>query len=146
MNRTMKGTTIVALLVVAMTLLMVGGVVLAKNITCTGGNCVGTKKADDMLGTFGNDTILGRGGNDTIIENGGDDVIRGGGGNDTINDTGPGPDVDTIFGGKGDDTIFVNESTADVDPDFVDCGPGIVTVFVDPTDTRLNCEILNPKD
>ena len=122
MNRTM----IVALLVVTMALLLSAGTVLAKNITCTGGTCVGTRKADNMQGKFDNDTIFGRRGNDEII------------------DTGPGPDVDTIFGDKGDDTIRVNEGDSDVDPDFVDCGPGIDTVFVDPTDTRLNCEILNP--
>ena len=37
MNRTMHRTTIVALAVVAMALLLVGGVVLAKSISCTAG-------------------------------------------------------------------------------------------------------------
>ena len=140
----MNRTTIVALLVVTMALLLSGGTVLAKNITCTGGKCVGTRKADNMQGKFDNDTIFGRRGNDRIVEDGGNDEIHGGSGNDEIIDTGPGPDVDTIFGDKGDDTIRVNEGDSDVDPDFVDCGPGIDTVFVDPTDTRLNCDILNP--
>src|SRR5215218_6935464 len=116
----MNRTTIVALLVVTMALLLSGGTVLAKNITCTGGTCVGTRKADNMQGKFDNDTIFGRRGNDRIVEDGGNDEIHGGSGNDEIIDTGPGPDVDTIFGDKGDDTIRVNEGDSDVDPDFVD--------------------------
>jgi len=144
----MRRTTIVALLVVAVTLLVVGGVVLAKSITCTAGvTCTGTKRADQITGSFGADIINGRGGGDTIDGGNGDDTINGGGGNDTISDIGVVPDVDTIKGGKGNDIIDVREGAALNDnPDFVDCGPGTDTVFVDPTDTRLNCEILNPPD
>jgi Ca2+-binding RTX toxin-like protein len=140
-----------ALLMMAVVLLLASGVVLAKDFACdptTERPCVGTKKGDNIIGTAGDDEINGRGGNDTIAGDSfissGDDLIRGGGGNDDIADFSLGNDIDTIFGGKGDDTIRVNEGDSDVDPDFVDCGPGIDTVFVDPTDTRLNCEILNP--
>ena len=139
----MKWNVIHALLTA--TLLLTGGVVLAKNIDCTGGPCVGTKKADTFRGSGVADQITGRGGNDLIDSGEGDDEVRGGGGADVITDNVPVPDVDTIFGGKGNDSIDVREGAAFNDnPDFVDCGPGIDTVFFDANDTRLNCEILNP--
>jgi Ca2+-binding RTX toxin-like protein len=149
----MTRNVILALIVVT-ALLLAGGVVLAKNFSCatpTDNPCVGTKKGDSIIGTAADDEINGRGGNDTIAGDpfisSGDDLIRGGGGNDRISDPFLGNDVDTIFGGKGDDTINVQEGAAFSDsPDVVDCGPGTDTVFVDPTDTRLNCEILNPTD
>ena len=72
----MNRTTIVALLVVTVALLLAGGTVLAKNITCTGGKCVGTRKADNMQGKFDNDTIFCRRGNDRIVEDGGNDEIH----------------------------------------------------------------------
>jgi len=142
----MNRKTIVALAVVPMVLLLAAGVVLAKSIDCTGGPCVGTKKADTFRGSGGADQIFGRGGSDSIDSGEGDDEVRGGGGNDTLIDNLPVRDVDTIFGGKGNDSIDVREFRPDDEPDFVDCGPGIDTVFVDPTDIRLNCEILNPLD
>jgi Ca2+-binding RTX toxin-like protein len=142
----MNRQTIVALVVVAVTLLLASEVVLAKSISCTAGvTCNGTKKADQITGSFGADTIKGRGGNDTIDGNLGNDTIDGGGGNDTIIDNlDTVPDIDTITGGKGDDIIDVREGDVNDTPDKVDCGPGTDTVFVDATDTRLNCEILNP--
>ena len=154
MNRTMNRPTMLALLMVAVALLLASGVVLAKDFACdptTERPCVGTKKGDNIIGTAGDDEINGRGGNDTIAGDSfissGDDLIRGGGGNDDISDPSIGNDVDTIFGGKGDDTINVREGADFSDnPDVIDCGPGIDTVFVDPGDTRLNCEILNPLD
>ena len=142
MNR-MNRTTMVALLVVAVALLLGSGVVLARSITCTGGVCLGTKKADVMTGSVGTDQIKGRGGADSIDGGNGNDTIDGGG-NDTIVDIGIVPDVDHITGGKGDDIIDVREGDPTDTPDQVDCGPGTDTVFVDATDTRLNCEILNP--
>ena len=150
MNRINRTTMLVFL--VAIALLLAGGAVLAKDFSCAtpiDNPCVGTKKADTIIGTAGDDVINGRGGNDTIAGDpfisSGDDLIRGGAGNDDISDPFIGNDVDTIFGGKGDDTINVREGADFSDnPDVVDCGPGTDTVFVDPGDTRLNCEILNP--
>ena len=140
----MTRTATLALLVVVVAGLLAGGVVLAKDIQCLSGKCVGTKKADEIRGTVGADTILGRGGNDTILSHGGDDEIHGGDANDIILDFGPGPDVDTIFGDDGDDSINVREGAADVDPDVVDCGPGTDKVTADPGDTLIDCEILIP--
>jgi len=138
----MTRTATLALLVVVVAGLLAGGVVLAKDIQCLSGKCVGTKKADEIVGSFGPDTIFARGGNDTIFAESGDDEIYGGGGNDRIIALGTLHDSATIFGGKGDDVIDVRTNTPDKEPDFVDCGPGTDTVVVDPTDTRLNCEIL----
>jgi Ca2+-binding RTX toxin-like protein len=140
---------VILALVVMTTLLLSGGVVLAKVIDCTGGLCVGTKKLDRMVGTAGDDEIVGRGGNDTLIGDPigstGDDVMRGGSGNDSISDPFEGNDVDTIFAGKGDDVVNVREGAAFSDtPDVIDCGPGIDTAVIDPTDKRTGCEILNP--
>src|SRR5215208_2502301 len=114
----MNRMTMLALLV-AMALLLVSGVVLARIIDCTGGLCTGTRKADNIVGTTGDDEINGRRGFDTLI---GD---PSGGGEDDITDNFPGNDVDTIFGGNGNDTINVREGAAFSDtPDVVDCGPG----------------------
>jgi Ca2+-binding RTX toxin-like protein len=142
----MKRITILALAVVTVGLLLAGGAVLAKDIECTGGPCVGTKRADTFTGSGVADQITGRAGNDVIFSGEGDDEVRGGRGADELVDNDPFRDVDTILGGKGNDIIDVREGTAGGDnPDVVDCGPGTDTVFVDPTDTRLNCEILNPQ-
>jgi len=138
---------VILTLLVMTALVLASGAVLAKTIECGGGPCVGTKRADTMTASSPADQITGRGGNDLIDSSLGDDEVRGGGGDDTIIDNIPLSDVDTIFGGKGNDEIDVREGAAGGDnPDFVDCGPGIDVVFADPTDTRLNCEFLNPRD
>ena len=141
----MNRKTIVALTVVALALLLAGGVVMARSITCTGGPCNGTKRADQITGSVVVDTINGRGGGDTIEGGNGNDTINGGGGNDTIDDFGNVPDVDTITGGKGNDTIDVREGDPNDAQDKVDCGPGTDTIFFDATDLRINCEIFNPR-
>src|SRR5215213_10245751 len=140
----MKRNLILALVVV--TALLAGGTALAKDILCKGGPCVGTNKADSITVSFGGaaDQIVGRRGDDNINPGAGDDEVRGGGGADIIRDNTNDGDVDTIFGGKGNDFIDVREFRPDDEPDFVDCGPGTDTVFVDPTDTHFNCEIVNP--
>ena len=127
----MNRTTVVALLVVAIALLLAGGVVLAKSITCTGGPCIGTKRADTITGSGGADTIKGLAGGDTIDGGNGNDTINGGGGNDTITDIGVVPDVDIITGGKGNDIIDVREGDLNDEQDKVDCGPGTDTIFFD---------------
>jgi Ca2+-binding RTX toxin-like protein len=141
----MKRNVILALAVVAVALSMVGGAVLAKTITCTGGPCNGTKRADQITGSFAADTINARGGNDTIDGDLGNDTISGGGGGDTIIDNlDTVPDIDTINGGKGNDIIDVREGDLNDEQDTVDCGPGTDTIFFDATDLRANCEIFNP--
>ena len=140
----MNRKTIATLAVVVVALLLASGVVLARSITCPGGVCLGTKRADTITGTVGTDEINGRGGGDTIDGGNGSDTIAGGGGNDTITDIGVVPDIDRVSGGKGNDIIDVREGDPGDAPDQVDCGPGTDTIFFDATDTRANCEIFNP--
>src|SRR5438477_12740352 len=116
MNRTTMG----ALVLVAIMLLLAGGVVLAKNIDCSGGSCVGTKRGDGINGTTG-DFMYFRGD--------GDDTIYSGGGDDYIWDFNGGGDVDRDIRGKGNDTINVKDGD---NLDEVDCGPGKDEVFADP--------------
>jgi hypothetical protein len=130
----------VGLFVVAMALgmLMVSGVALAKTFTCEANEtCVGTNKADKITGTNKADTIRAKGGKDNINGRGGADDIDAGQGRDKVR------------GGDGNDTIDI----ADGDRDLVDCGAGnddtlifdgddAVLPGADPEDA--NCENLEP--
>jgi Ca2+-binding RTX toxin-like protein len=139
----MKRNVILALVVMT-ALLLAGGAVLAEDVTCTGGECLGSKGADLIAGTAGNDEIRGGAGGDDIDGNGGGDVIRGGPGNDVLDVSGPDSQRDTIFGGKGDDVIGVQDNNS---ADNVDCGPGKDTVILEKgVDTVTNCEtkVSNP--
>ena len=101
----------VGLFVVAMALgmLMVSGVALAKTFTCEADEtCVGTNKADKITGTNKADTIRAKGGDDTINGRGGKDKVNAGAG------------TDRVRGGDANDAINI----ADGEGDFVDCGPG----------------------
>lgn len=142
----MKRTAILALGVVVVALLLAGGTVLAKDIICESGHCVGTERADTVQGATGNDVLVGRRGNDTLIGDregtpAGNDVLRGGAGKDLLFDGSLIVDTDTVSGGKGDDRIDVQEEDNTVDE--VDCGPGRDTVFADPSDQLTNCEIVD---
>lgn len=57
---------VVLLVVVAAVLAMAGGVALALDKGCTGGDCVGTREADTLTGSTNVDRIVGMEGNDTI--------------------------------------------------------------------------------
>jgi len=146
----MKRTTTLALLVIAALLLLALGsrVVLAAGITCTGGDCLGTRDADQVTGSTGRDRIAGMEGGDTITEPAGgvgdNHQIFGDEGNDVITDKLGGIDNDDIFGDEGNDTIDVDEQGTldDIATDTVDCGPGNKDkVFADSGDTLTHCEI-----
>src|SRR3954462_2201805 len=93
---------------------------------------------DNLDGGAAPDQISGGDGNDTIHGGTGADDIAGGTGNDTLwADSGP----DRIDGGEGDDAIYVNNGTA---VEFVDCGPGNDTIFINPYDAPGG--ISNAKD
>ncbi len=121
---------------------------------------VGTAKADDHSGGPGRDRISGRGGDDILSGRGGRDQISGGAGADVIHG---GAEGDVLIGGWGDDVIrgadgrdelvggpgrdrLFGGNHADVikaqggDADFIDCGTGDDTAFVDPVDTVRGCE------
>jgi hypothetical protein len=109
-----------ALLLTAMmaTILLVGGVALAKAITCPNrddGSCVGTRKADTITGTDGADDILALQGGDEISALGGNDTIRAGKGSDTSNG-GDGNDRYMFAGGWGKDIIATDSSGQEVVP------------------------------
>jgi Ca2+-binding RTX toxin-like protein len=142
----MKRTAMLALGVVAVALLLTGGTVLAKDIICTSGHCVGTERDDTMQGASGKDELAGRRGNDDIFGDvegapAGNDLLRGGPGKDLLFDGSQIVDTDTVFGGKGDDRIDVQEHDSSVD--HVECGPGTDTVFADPSDQLTDCELVN---
>jgi Ca2+-binding RTX toxin-like protein len=126
-------------LAVAATVVLLGGPVLAKGVTCGGGECRGTKQADAITGSTSDDEIFGGRGDDKIDRHEGRDVIRAGGGDDTVVfASGDDRDADTIFGGKGDDLIFVGDNGL---ADVVDCGPGTDEFHFDQgLDTVANCE------
>jgi hypothetical protein len=62
--------TILLLIAVAVAILLVGGVALAKNINCPNRDrnlCVGTNRADTVKARGGNDAVTARGGNDKVF-------------------------------------------------------------------------------
>lgn len=121
---------------------------------------VGTAKADDHSGGPGRDRISGKGGDDTLSGWGGRDQISGGAGADAIHGGtrsdvlvgGWGDDVirgadgrDELVGGPGRDRLFGGNHNDVIkaqggDADFIDCGDGDDTAFVDPEDTVTGCE------
>ncbi len=110
----------ILLLTVVMVALLVGsGVALAAVISCPtgpGGECRGTRKADQITGTSGVDQIYALDGNDTVQGGGGADLIKGNLGADT---TGVGPGNDTFYGGAGNDRASGGEGE-----DEIHGGPG----------------------
>ena len=81
---------------VAMLVVRLAGVALAKTISCPNrdnGLCVGTNGDDALTGTNRADTIKARGGVDTVSARGGSDRVSGGEG------------VDHLQGGAGKDTL-----------------------------------------
>jgi Ca2+-binding RTX toxin-like protein len=106
-----------------MLLAFASGIALAKAISCTGGLCEGTNKADTISGSKKNDTIIARKGNDV--------VYAGQGGRDTVK------------GGAGIDLIYVGETVLS-SPDTVQCGTGQDTVFANKEDkVAKDCEVVS---
>jgi Ca2+-binding RTX toxin-like protein len=141
---------VVLLMVVAAMLAVAGGIALATQNCTGGGDCIGTREADAIIGSqdFPN-RIAAMEGNDTI--NGGPltDEIYGDEGNDTINSGAIAigvPDSDVIYGDEGNDTIDVRDN--DSGPDTVNCGPGKKDkVSFDKSEDVIanNCEVMQPQ-
>jgi Ca2+-binding RTX toxin-like protein len=92
------------------------------------------RAGDDLIYGFGAaDVIFGRGGDDDLLGGPGADRVYGGSGNDRLRG-GIGPDH--IYGGPGADVLFARDGQAD----FVECGSGIDTAYVDQHDRTKNCE------
>ncbi len=154
--------TLLTFLVVAVALVLGGGVALAATVRCEGGACEGTARPDILNGSGARDAIYGFGSDDRLYGNRGDDLLRGGPGADELYG-GPGgdrfygeggsdhfyggvgrdrmtggPGKDTLYGGTEDDSIAVQDGRLDV----VDCGPGDYdAVVIDRELDRVsNCE------
>jgi hypothetical protein len=91
---------------------------------------------DDRIDTaYGRDFVDAGPGNDIVVTHGNDDRIYGGGGTDGLY---PGDGEDVVNGGPGKDFIYAGK---DGRRDFLRCGPGRDTVFVDGSDrVALDCE------
>ncbi len=124
---------------------------------------LGDQGADRGLsGGAGNDRIYGGGGNDRLRGGSGSDLLSGTSGSDNLNG---GPGSDTLKGGKKNDFIkdtsgkdrFAGGDDDDVinsqdkswknrrKRDYVDCGAGNDTAYVDFRDTVINCENVERK-
>ncbi|HEY7034808.1 MAG TPA: hypothetical protein VH482_25940 [Thermomicrobiales bacterium] len=160
----MKRQMMAVLGVLALALVLSGGVAMAKFIACTGGSCVGTDASDSISGLNSvsiPDTISGLGARDEIATNAGNDFADGGAGDDAIHGQqgddrlfgGSGNDfidggrgIDTIRAGVGNDTVnAVEPASLAAQKDDVDCGEDadgldVDTAFVDRLDTVTNCE------
>jgi Ca2+-binding RTX toxin-like protein len=79
--------------------------------TGPGGECRGTKKADQITGTIGTDHIYALGGADFVKGGSGDDNMYGGGGNDQV---GGGPGNDTFYGGAGNERLSGGEGEDEI--------------------------------
>jgi len=116
----MKRTILMMAAIMALTVLLIGGVAYAASVTCDGagdtdidfGECRGTIEADSITGTSrggfidalaGNDTVDARAGNDQVYGREGQDTLHGRGGEDDISG---GADNDTLFGEGGHDFLF----------------------------------------
>jgi Ca2+-binding RTX toxin-like protein len=92
----MRRRAVLLITAVAVALVAVSGVTLAKDITCPTGpgtdQCMGTSRDDTMTGTGQDDDMDGLGGQDTLLALDGDDVLKGGAGEDSLS------------GGNNDDT------------------------------------------
>ena len=64
----MKRQIVQSVVVAATVVLIGGGTVLAKDITCSGGECNGTRTADEIAGSTSPDIIFGKGGDDWITQ------------------------------------------------------------------------------
>ena len=128
---------ILALAVMAVTLVVAGGVALAVNK-------IGTNGPDTLRGTNGDDTLIGKGGNDTLLSLRGRDNLLGGPGKDCLlcvtenrffagDKTllgGPGNDFawagkgsDIVAGGEGND-LLPDDGVSEFSQDRFSGGPG----------------------
>jgi len=146
---------VILLTVIVVATVVGGGVALAKNIQCHGGDCFGTNRADSIFGTNRHDAIFakqgadfvtgresadnlnGQDGNDSVFGGLGDDWVKGGRHNDTVKgDLGN----DRITGGPGHNTIRAGDGMRDL----IVCGHNSRNfIYYDPhLDRFRNCHFL----
>lgn len=96
----------------------------------------GAATAATIKGSGHDETIRGGSGNDVLYGYGGRDRLDGLGGNDLLNG---GSGRDLLVGGTGADRV----TSADGEPDSVDCGPGRDVVNADLDDVLTGCEVVS---
>ncbi|HEU4493877.1 MAG TPA: calcium-binding protein [Rubrobacteraceae bacterium] len=153
--------SILLVVAMAMALLMVSGVAIARTVYCDGGKCRGTNTRDTMYGTEGRDIInslegadlaRGKGGADTLKGDGGKDRLSGGKGNDVVYGSDDDDRVagnsgfDALSGGNADDLILAVDGMTDQ----ITCGNGRHDIVffdrgVDNLRDRGECEVRRPK-
>ncbi len=123
-----------------------------------GNDRIGANGLDNVIvGLAGDDQIDGAGGSNGICGGPGNDIINGGDGKDEIAGDGvsagaictDGNGSDQISGGPGNDNIWHGDEVgplstpSDGHKDFIDCGPGEDTIFINTSvdhDVASNCE------
>jgi len=122
--------------------LLLGGVALAKEVTCTCGSddLEGTHRADKIWGLKGPDYIAGEGGSDDLYGRGKAEV-RGADGYDYV---AGGHGHDQLYGGRKNDWL----KAVDGERDCVNCGYGHDDkAYVDEIDrVNQNCEDVKEYD
>jgi Ca2+-binding RTX toxin-like protein len=133
--------------------IVLSGVALAVTKACTTNPCEGTSGPDTLNGNAsrnliegnpGADYIAGKGAADKLYGNRDNDEVHGGDGSDNING-GKHSDSDTLYGENGNDTIIAVEDFSPGWQDYIDCGAGTDTAYVDgytqnEVDVVVNCE------
>jgi Ca2+-binding RTX toxin-like protein len=143
----MRLRAVLILVTMSLGVLVLSGVALAVTKTCITNPCEGTSGPDTLTGTasknqiYGRpdaDYIAGRAAADNLYGNRGNDEVWGEGGSDFI-DGGMHSDSDTLYGGIGNDTIRAVDELNGW-KDYIDCGDGEDTAYVDELDVVGNCE------
>jgi len=123
--------------------------------------CSGTGAKDKMIGSSQADYIFSGGGDDYIMGGNGSDYLNGGEGKDMIYGEGGADTIegangeDKMDGGLGNDIIFSGQEKDEILPghvnstefppskDYIDCGDGYDSIYVDSSDVYKNCEVVN---
>lgn len=125
----------------AVALVLVSSVALARNETGTSGNdrIVGTNQQDRLAGGFGNDDIFGLGRGDQLYGDSGNDELFGGDGADQIYG---GRGADRVAAGAGNDFVNVVDESGE---DVVSCGAGLNDRVAADNGDRVsaNCEFVD---
>jgi Ca2+-binding RTX toxin-like protein len=152
----LRPTGLILATMMSLGVMLLSGVALAITMTCTT-TCEGTRFPDTLIGNASKNKIEGKPGADYIAGKGAadqlegqrdNDEVRGGRGPDTILG-GKHSDSDTLYGNNGNDTIIAVDEFSPGWQDFIDCGDGTDTAYVDGwteerPDVVVNCENVVP--
>jgi Ca2+-binding RTX toxin-like protein len=135
--------------------IVLSGMALALINCTTTTPCEGTNEPDTLVGNarenfieglMGEDYIAGKGARDRLFGGRDNDELHGGGGPDKLHG-GKHSDTDTMYGENGNDTIYAVEEFSTGWQDYIDCGDGIDTAYVDLSKVDVvaeNCETVVP--